>query len=683
MVIMTEQNPLIVFTPSGKRGRFPVGTPVLTAARQLGVDIDSVCGGRAICGRCQINIGEGEFAKHGISSSDDHATPFNDVEARYKRIKGLADDRRLSCQTKIQGDLVIDVPPESQVHKQVVRKEADTRAIELDPATKLFFIEVEEPDMHKPSSDLERVYDALKVQWGVENVSCDLSIIASLQKVLRKGEWKITCAVFSRPQSGGNRLVSIWPGFHDSIYGIAVDVGSTTIAAHLTDLSTGEVKASAGLMNPQIRFGEDLMSRVSYVMMNPGGEAEMTTAIRAALQQLAEEVAAQASVPLNDVLEVVLVGNPVMHHLFLGIDPTELGGAPFALATGLPLTFPAREMDLKLNAGASVYVLPCIAGHVGADAAGVVLSEAPHESDEYMLCVDVGTNAEIVLGTKHRLLACSSPTGPAFEGAQISCGQRAAPGAIERIRIDAATLEPRYKVIGSDLWSDEAGFEEAIASTGVTGICGSGIIEAIAEMYLAGIINQDGLVDGGMASLSARIEPWKRTFNYVIRQPADQSNEPLIRVTQNDVRAIQMAKAALYAGVQLLMDRLDITHVDKIRLAGAFGSHIDMKYAMVLGLIPDCDLAKVQSAGNAAGTGARIALLNKAARDEIEAVVRRIEKIETAVEPKFQQHFVEAMAMPHKTAEFANLKKVVTLPPIKEVVTLGDDGGARRVRRRG
>jgi uncharacterized 2Fe-2S/4Fe-4S cluster protein (DUF4445 family) len=238
-------------------------------------------------------------------------------------------------------------------------------------------------------------------------------------------------------------------------------------------------------------------------------------------------------------------------------------------------------------------------------------------------------------------------------------------------------------VIGSDLWSDEDGFEEAIKQTGVTGICGSGIIEAIAEMYLAGVVNQDGLVDGALARLSPRIEPYKRTFNYVIRKPADQSNEPLIRVTQNDVRAIQMAKAALYAGVQLLMDKLEITHVDKIRLAGAFGSHIDMKYAMVLGLIPDCDLAKVQSAGNAAGTGARIALLNKASRDEIEAVVRRIEKIETAVEPKFQQHFVEAMAMPHKTAEFENLKKVLTLPPIKEVVTLGDDGEARRVRRRG
>jgi len=679
---MAEQNPLIVFTPSGKRGRFPIGTPVLQAARALGVDIDSVCGGRAICGRCQINIGEGEFAKHGITSSATHVNETTQVEQRYDRIKGLPAGRRLSCQTQIRGDLVIDVPPESQVHKQVVRKEADTRAIALDPATHLYFIEVEEPDMHKPSSDLERVYAALKAQWGIENLSCDIGLIASVQKVLRKGEWKITCAVFSRPAGGGNRLAAIWPGFHDKLFGLAIDVGSTTIAAHLTDLSSGAVAASAGLMNPQIRFGEDLMSRVSYVMMNPGGEKELTSAIRGALQQLAEEVAKQAGIALTDILEVVLVGNPVMHHLFLGIDPTELGGAPFALADGMALTFPAREMGFALNQGAYAYVLPCIAGHVGADAAGVALSEAPHESDEIMLCVDVGTNAEIILGSKKRLLACSSPTGPAFEGAQISCGQRAAPGAIERIRIDAATLEPRYKVIGCDRWSDEPGFEEAIAGTGVTGICGSGIIEAIAEMYLAGIISQDGLMDGSFAARTPRIEPFKRTFNYVIRQPTDESNQPLIRITQNDVRAIQMAKAALYAGVRLLMDKLGINEPAKIRLAGAFGSHIDMKYAMILGLIPDCDLTRVQSAGNAAGTGARIALLNKAARDEIEHVVRRIEKIETAVEPLFQQHFVEAMAIPHKTAEFVNLKKVQKLPPLKSVETLGDDGGARRARRR-
>jgi uncharacterized 2Fe-2S/4Fe-4S cluster protein (DUF4445 family) len=674
----TKSDALIVFTPSGKRGRFTLGTPVLTAARTLGVDIDSVCGGRAICGRCQIVIGEGEFAKHGIRSSADHLSAFSKVEQRYDEKRGLAPGRRLSCQTLLLGNAVIDVPPESQVHKQVVRKRVEARAIDMNPVTRLHFIEVEEPDMHKPSSDLERVYRALAGQWNVANLTCDLSIIQSLQKTLRQGEWKITAAVYSRLPGGGNQVIAIWPGYHDRAFGLAVDVGSTTIAAHLTDLSSGEVVASAGLMNPQIRFGEDLMSRVSYVMMNPGGDREMTAAVRGALNTLAEQVAAEAKIELTDILEIVLVGNPVMHHLFLGIDPTELGGAPFALATGLPITRPARELDLKLNQGAYAYVLPCIAGHVGADTAGVVLSESPHESEDNMLVVDVGTNAEIVLGSKRRLLACSSPTGPAFEGAQITCGQRAAPGAIERIRINPETLEPRYRVIGSDLWSDEPGFDEAVAATGVTGICGSGIIEVIAEMYLAGIINQDGLVDGSLAARSPRIKPYKRTFSYVVRE-----GEPFISVTQNDVRAIQLAKAALYSGTRLLMDKLEIDKVDRIRLAGAFGSHIDVKYAMILGLIPDCPLDRVHSAGNAAGTGARIALLNSKARDEIEQVVRRIEKVETAVEPKFQQHFVEAMAIPHKTAPFTNLMQVVKLPEIKVIETLDASGGERRRRRRG
>jgi uncharacterized 2Fe-2S/4Fe-4S cluster protein (DUF4445 family) len=673
-----RQDALIVFTPSGKRGRFALGTPVLQAARALGVDIDSVCGGRAICGRCQVTLSEGEFAKHGIVSRADHLNGFTGVEVRYDEKRGLKPGRRLSCQTQILGDVVIDVPPDSQVHKQVVRKRADARAIEMNPAVRLYLIEVEEPDMHKPSSDLERVYAALAAQWGIENVTCGLDIVQQLQKVLRKGEWKITCAVHHRLPGDAPRIIAIWPGFHDQAYGLAVDVGSTTIAAHLSSLATGEVVASSGLMNPQIRFGEDLMSRVSYVMMNPGGEAEMTAAVREALNTLAAQVAAEAKIEVTDILDIVLVGNPVMHHLFLGIDPTELGGAPFALATGLPVTRPAKELDLVLNPGAYVYVLPCIAGHVGADTAGVVLSESPHLSDDLMLVVDVGTNAEIVLGDRHRLLACSSPTGPAFEGAQISCGQRAAPGAIERIRIDPVTLEPRYRVIGSELWSDDPRFEAAVAATGVTGICGSGIIEVIAEMYLAGIINQDGLVDGSLAERSPRIRSNGRTFTYVVRD-----GEPLIAITQNDVRAIQLAKAALYAGTRLLMDKLGVDKVDTIRLAGAFGSHIDTTYAMVLGLIPDAPLNRVQSAGNAAGTGARIALLNTRGRDEIEQVVRRIEKIETAVEPKFQQHFVEAMAIPHKTAAYPNLTQVVKLPEPKAVTPAEADGGERRRRRRG
>jgi uncharacterized 2Fe-2S/4Fe-4S cluster protein (DUF4445 family) len=361
-----------------------------------------------------------------------------------------------------------------------------------------------------------------------------------------------------------------------------------------------------------------------------------------------------------------------MHHLLLGIDPVELGGAPFALATDHSFTLRANAIDLKLNRNARVYVLPCIAGHVGADAAGMVLAERPDLSDRMTLLVDVGTNAEIVLGNRTRIVACSSPTGPAFEGAQISCGQRAAPGAIERVRISRETLEPRFKIIGSDLWSDEPGFEQATAELGVTGICGSGIIEVIAEMYLAGIINQDGVVDGELASRSSRVVANGRTFAYVLHR-----GTPELRITQNDVRAIQLAKAALYAGIALLMERLGIEHVDAIRLAGAFGSHIDVKYATILGMIPDCDLRQVQSAGNAAGTGARIALLDATSRAVIETLVRRIEKMETAIEPRFQQHFVEAMAIPHKSAAYPNLRRAVELPPPKESSAQGQTRGRR------
>jgi len=665
---MSEADALVVFTPSGKRGRFALGTPLLQAARSLGVDIDSVCGGRALCGRCQVLVMEGDFAKHGVTSSATHLSPISATEQNFSRRRPLAAGRRLSCQARIEGNLVIDVPADSQVHRQVVRKAAEAREITLDPVTRLYYVEVREPDMHDPSGDLQRLVQALENEWQLNDLTCDLTVLQTLQPLLRKGEWKVTAAV-----RAGRQIVGVWPGLHEHIYGLAVDVGSTTIAGHLCDLESGEIVAAGGLMNPQIRFGEDLMSRVSYSMMHPEGAAQMTAAVREALNGIAAEVAREAKVPVTDILEFTLVGNPIMHHLLLGIDPVELGGAPFALATDEALTLRATEIGLKVNPGARVYTLPCIAGHVGADAAGVILAERPDLSEKLTLLVDVGTNAEIVLGNRERLLACSSPTGPAFEGAQISCGQRAAPGAIERVRIDPATLEARFKVIGSDLWSDEPGFDAAVARTGVTGICGSGIIEVIAEMYLAGIISQDGVVDGELAARSERIVATGRTFAYTVYRGA----VPL-QITQNDVRAIQLAKAALYAGIKLLMDHLGASQVDRIRLAGAFGSHIDVKYAMVLGMIPDCDLSQVSSAGNAAGTGARIALLDQSSRHTIEELVRRVEKIETAIEPKFQAHFVEAMGIPHSTALSPNLSRVVQLPLPKAAPARG---GARSRRR--
>ncbi len=648
---------LVIFTPSGRRGRFPEGTTVLDAARSLGVDIDSVCGGRGICGRCQVTQGLGEFPKHGITSQPGNLSAFAALEATYREEKGLAPDRRLSCTAQVSGDVLIDVPPESQVHRQVVRKGLDVRTFLVDPVVRLHYVEVTPPELASPTGDFARLFEALEREWQLTGLEADLQVIRALQPALEAGKYGVTVAVH-----GGHQVIAVWPGLHETAYGVAIDIGSTTIAGHLANLADGAVLASNGVMNPQIRFGEDLMSRVSYAMMHPEGAGEMTTAVRKALDGLIASLAMRAGIKRVEILELALVGNPIMHHLMLGIDPTPLGGAPFALATDRAINTTAAELGLRAHPGARVYVLPCIAGHVGADTAGVILAEQPHQAERMTLVVDVGTNAEIVLGDKRRLLAASSPTGPAFEGAQISGGQRAAPGAIERVRIDRETLEPRFRVIGVDAWSNEPDFATGVAEVGISGICGSGIIEVVAEMFLAGIVTEDGVIDGSLAARSPRIVSDGRTFSYVLHEGDGSGTSPRIAITQNDVRAIQLGKAALYAGVRLLMDQLAIDEVEEIRLAGAFGSQIDPVHAMILGLIPDCDLANVRSAGNAAGTGALIALLSGAARTEIEGVVRRVEKIETAVEPRFQQHFVEAMAFPHKTAAFPHLAAVVALP---------------------
>ncbi|MEL6315510.1 MAG: ASKHA domain-containing protein, partial [Pseudomonadota bacterium] len=560
-------DPLVVFTPSGKRGRFPVGTPVLTAARQLGVDLDSVCGGRGICSKCQITPSYGEFPKHGVTVADDALTAWNEVEERYDSRRGLKPGRRLGCQAQVMSDIVIDVPPESQVHKQVVRKAASARIIEMDAATKLYTVTVEEPDMHEPSGDLERLEKALRGQGVEEMVQADLSLLGKLQTVLRKGKFTVTVAVNKSHQDRVARIMEMWPGTYEGgIYGLAIDLGSTTVAAHLTDLQTGEVVASSGIMNPQIRFGEDLMSRVSYAMMNPGGDVEMTRAVREAINTLAEEIAKEGEIDPNLIMETVFVCNPVMHHLLLGIDPVELGQAPFALATSESMTIDARDLELSaLNPRARVYILPCIAGHVGADAAAVALSEEPGKSVDLALIVDVGTNAEILLGDRSRVLACSSPTGPAFEGAQISSGQRAAPGAIEAIRIDPETKEPRFRVIGSEKWSDEEGFGDDIAGTGITGICGSGIIEAVAELRIAGLMDESGLIGSAVQTGTHRCEPDGRTNSYLVYDGTP-SGGPRVTVTQGDIRAIQLAKSALYAGARLLMDERGVDKVDRVVL---------------------------------------------------------------------------------------------------------------------
>ena len=651
---------LVVFMPSGRRGRFAVGTPLLDAARTLGVYVESVCGGRGLCGRCQIEVAEGHFDKLGVVSRAGHLTPPGEAEGRYRIKPG----RRLSCAARVVGDLVVDVPAEFAVNRQVVRKRAETRRIALDTATRLVTVTLAAAEMERPIGDADRLVEAIEAASLYRGLRVDTPVLMGVQEAIRTGV--VTAAVHEdadRPV-----VVAVWPGTVGKAFGVAFDIGSTTIAGHLVDLTTGRAVASAGTSNPQIRFGEDLMSRVSYLMMNPGDRFALTDAVRGAIWTLVARLAGQVGIEETDILEAVFVGNPVMHHLFLGIDPRELGQAPFALAVSGALRMPARELGLTLHPGARVYLPPCIAGHVGADAAAVALADGPQHHDEVTLVIDVGTNAEILLGNRHRVLAASSPTGPAFEGAQISSGQRAAPGAIERVRIDPVTFEPRIKVLGADLWSDEEGFAEAVADIGITGICGSGIIEAVAELFLAGVVATDGTIN---PVASDRIRPQGRTFDFVLWR-----GEIEIAVTQTDIRAIQLAKGALYAGARLLMDHLGVERVERIKLAGAFGSYIDPKYAMVLGMIPDCALENVAAIGNAAGTGARMALLNRGHRAEVEALVRRVEKIETALEPRFQEHFVNAMALPNAIEPFPHLAAVVALPAV--TVATGRRGNRRR-----
>jgi uncharacterized 2Fe-2S/4Fe-4S cluster protein (DUF4445 family) len=669
---MIEKEVSVLFMPSGLRGQVQAGTTVLQAAQRFGVDLDSICGGQGKCRRCQVLPQEGEFSKHGIISRPEHLSGLTETEKYLQSKNRLKDGKRLGCNARILGDLVVDVPEDSQQHKQHITKDVTAYDIQVQPALRLYTVTLPEPDMHAPISDKRRLQNALVSDFELPIMECELSQLRLLQKALDKSGRQVTAAVYQHQQ-----IIGIWPGVKEVVYGLAIDLGSTTIAAQLCDMNTGEVIATAAAMNPQIRFGEDLMSRVSYVMMNEGGDLAMTKVVREAFNQLASRAAKSAGIQLDEILDLVVVANPIMHHLFLGIDPTPLGTAPFTLATDQTTILRAADIDINLHPEARVCILPCIAGHIGADTAGVILSERPDLSEEYVLLVDIGTNAEIVLGNRNRLLAASSPTGPAFEGAQITSGQRAAPGAVERVRINPETLEPRFRVIGCDVWSDDPEFAEKSAKVGVSGVCGSGIIEVVAEMYLAGIIDQDGVIGLVDGKDNSRVILDGRTYSYVLHD-----GDKILRITQTDIRAIQLAKAALHAGIRLLLDYMGISKIDRIGLAGAFGSHIDVKYAMVLGLIPDCQIDNVGSVGNAAGTGARIALLNFPSRLEIGEILPKVEKIETALEPKFQEYFIEAMALPHKTDPYLELSKIVTLPPLKAKAKAEGDGVNDRKRGR-
>jgi uncharacterized 2Fe-2S/4Fe-4S cluster protein (DUF4445 family) len=650
---LTETH-LIALMPSGRKGSLPHGANLLKAAQELGVELESICGGRQTCDKCQVIVEEGHFPKHGLTSSPDHLSPPKDRELEYLREHGIQ-GRRLACAAEVLGDVLITVPEESQARKQVIAKAASNRSIEIDPAVRQVYVEVKPPDLTDPRGDWERLQDALKEQWDLDGLQLDGSLLPTLQSALRQESFAVTAVIWQ-----DREVLRILPGYHEGLFGLAVDIGSTTVVAHLCDLRTGAVLATEAAMNPQVRYGEDLMSRVSYANSEPQGLSRLHRAVIRTLNELAEKATQSVGLSLEDILDVVVVGNPVMHHLFLGIHPRELGGAPFAPAVSSALDLKASDLGLNFHPAARLHTLPLIAGHVGADNVAVLLAEAPDEQDDVMLIVDVGTNAEIVLGNRQRLLAASSPTGPAFEGAQITHGQRAAPGAIERVRIDPVTLEPRLKVIGYNEWIEPDALLPHEAKA--TGICGSGIIEAVSELFLAGIVQPDGLFDATCAERSPRVRYHGRTGEYVLAEESLTATGSPIVVTQNDIRAIQLAKAALYAGTKLLMKHWGAARLDRVLLAGAFGSFISPYHAMVLGLIPDCDLDKVIAVGNAAGDGARFALLNRGLRQKAVRLAHWVEHISTPLESSFQDEFVAALGLPHSSDPYPTLQAFLPNP---------------------
>jgi len=656
---MADQGSMVVFMPAGRRGAFAEGTTVLDAARELGVGIESICSGRLTCGKCKVRVEEGQFAKHAITSAADHLTAAGSEERELLHSMH-ADDCRLSCTAQVTGDVLIYVPEESRAHKQVIRKAAGNRVIDVDAAVRQIYVQVEDAALGEHRGDWRRLQDALEREAGLVNLDIDLPALRKLQPALRQAKRALTVIVWDDRQ-----VIDVRPGYEEGIYGLAVDIGSTTVAVYLCDLRTGEVLATESEMNPQIIYGEDLMSRISYVLMNDDGAEKMHDAIIKALNKLAAQAAHTAGLKLRDIHEMVVAGNTTMIHLFLGVDPRELGGTPFALANRDAMDIKARDLGLRLHPAANVHVLPAEAGHVGADNVAVLVAEEPHRQDEIELIVDVGTNAEIVLGNRAWLMSASSPTGPAFEGAQISAGMRAAPGAIERVRIDRDTGRANFRVIGDERWSDEwdasapsviAGKPEYLAA----GICGSGIIEVVAELFLAGILQADGRFNAAHAT--DRLIWEGRRGAYILATAQQTTNGQPLYVTQDDVRAIQLAKAALYAGAKILMKRAGIERVDRIVLAGAFGSYIDPLYALVLGLIPDCDPQRITAVGNAAGDGARIALLNRAKRREAMELAHGVRYVETAVAQDFQDEFVDAIHIPHASDSYPHLVDILPAP---------------------
>jgi uncharacterized 2Fe-2S/4Fe-4S cluster protein (DUF4445 family) len=680
---MDDNKAMVIFQPSGRRGEVPKDITVIEASRLLGVDIEALCGEKRVCGKCVVRIEEGHFEKYGIQSDMSHVSPWLEEEEKFitpeRREKGF----RLGCVAKVQDDILVFVPEESRAGKQVVSKAARDIHIEHDPAVRVYFVEVDAPTFEEPTGDFERICRGLEREYGITDLSIDIFTLRQLPEALRKGKWAVTVSVWNDQE-----IIRIRPGKHEHAYGLAIDVGTTTVAAYFCDLTTMEVIDTVSMMNPQCKYGEDVMARITYHMTTPDGLQRMSDDIIEGVNELIDKAIANTFPPKKkkkkkkgekgpdeyievpeegkiylrlkreDIEDITLGGNTAMHHILLNLNPEFVGLAPFPPAIHHSLDIKARDLGININSSSYMFVLPIEAGFVGADNVGVLIAEEPYKNEENTLIIDIGTNGELVLGNRHKLISSSCATGPALEGAQIAFGMRAAPGAIERILIDPETKEVDYKVIGREAWRKYSEPKEMKAK----GICGSGILDLLAELYRAGVVAKSGVFNKKALKEHPRfrINPDTKQPEFVLAWAEESSIDKDIVVTQKDVRQIQLAKGALYAGCKLMVKRMGLEKVDTVKIAGAFGTHVDREKALIMGLFPDCEIEKIQGVGNAAGDGCRAALLNVKKRVEANWCSRNVEYIELTVEGNFQQEFMEAMQLPHMTDEFPHLEGLVS-----------------------
>lgn len=642
----------VVFQPSGRRGIVEEGKTLLAAARELGVDIESPCGGANVCGKCKVKIEEGFFEKIGINSKMSNLSPLKEAEKEKLKDSERRDNYRLACCAEVRGNVLVFVPEESRGARQIIRKGVRQREIAVEPAVRNYYLEMSPATLKDEDDDFARIRKVLAEKYGLKGIEhIDYPAVLNLSRTIRSADWKVTISVWK-----DREIIKVSPGLVENSWGIAVDIGSTTMAAYLCNLRTGESPVVKSMMNPQIAYGEDILSRITYALKNEDGLKKLSRALVEGLNSLVKEITKEADLLPEDIVDMVLVGNTAMHHLFLSIDPEFIGKVPFIPAFKCGIDFKARDLGVDINRCAYVHWLPIEAGFVGADNVALLIAEEPYNQDKMILLIDIGTNGEIVFGNREKLYSTSCATGPALEGAQITFGMRAAPGAIEEVKIDPKTKEPQFKVIGQKDWFKDG--DEPLAK----GICGSGIIDVIAEMFKAGVIDRSGRINKNLNTPRIRKGPDGK-MEYVLCYAHQTAIGKDITVTQGDVRAVQLAKAAMYCGAEYLIEKSGMQKPDKIVLAGAFGSYINKENAMVIGMIHDCDLENVQAIGNAAGDGAKFALLNLKKRQEADKVARAVEFIETAAEPDFQMRFAEALSFPHRKHKFPSISDILRKIP--------------------